>query len=338
MRSVATRTIFVAASLLAATLGFEANAKDARKTIPEACKAVKKLAVPEDQMPSMKDRDKLDKCSSEALYYGIGIPADPLMARHCAVTEDEVRSEFVFSGNSILMMIYANGKGAKQNYDLALHFACEVDGSPAEVEGRVAHLVELKKDAVAKPNFDFCDDITSGFMQGQCAAHQQRIAKVEVEKSIETMRLKMSPAELASFDLLRKAADQYAFSHSREEIDLSGSARPMFVIEAQREQTSKFMASVKQLSAGQVPEAEPKVAQDIDRKLNRTYAALGKAKTLRKTTITFDGIQKTQKLWLKYRDAWVAYGRVKSPTLSASALIAWQTAKRVEILQGLNAN
>ncbi|CAN5405531.1 DUF1311 domain-containing protein [soil metagenome] len=308
-------------------------AADARETVPEACKPVKKLAVPEDQMPSMKDRDNLEKCSSEKLYYGIGQPADPLMARHCAVLEDEMRDQHVYGGSSILMMVYANGLGAKQNYDLALHFACDIQGAPAEVSGRVAHLVKLKKENIASPKFDLCDDITSGFMMGQCAAHGERIAKVQIAKEVEAAREKMSPAELKSYDLLRKAADAYAFTHSQEEVDLSGTARSMFITEAEGEQTSKFMLDVKKMGAGEVPEVDAKFAAEIDNKLNVEYAKLKKMKVVKDTTITFQGIQTTQKVWLKYRDAWVAYAHLKAPNLSANAVTTWQTAERLNTLQ-----
>jgi hypothetical protein len=41
----------------------------------------------------------------------------------------------------LLTMIYANGKGAARNFDLALKFACEVDGAPAENGYRLEHLL-----------------------------------------------------------------------------------------------------------------------------------------------------------------------------------------------------
>jgi uncharacterized protein YecT (DUF1311 family) len=308
------------------------GAHDARETIPEACKPVKKLAVPEDQMPSMKDRDKLQKCSSEALYYGIGTPADPLMARHCAVLEDETRNELVFSGSAILMMVYANGNGAAQDYELALHFACEVDGAPAEVEGRVAHLVKLKTDAVKKPNFDFCDDITSGFMMGHCASHQARMAKPKTEKAAAELRSQLSPAEQRAYDSLRTAANNYFFSRSREEVDLSGSARAMFITEEEENLKKSLTESLAILSGSKVPEATEKEADAADKGLNAAYAKLKGTTEIGGGTVSYDGIKKTQKLWLKYRDAWVAFAKVKQPTLSKFAVLKWQTEKREKML------
>jgi hypothetical protein len=331
-------TVLFAISMIAWVAASSGNAADARQTIPDACKSVKKLAVPEAQMPSMKDRDKLQTCSSEDLYYGVGQSSDPLMARHCAVIEDERRAELVFGGSAILMMIYANGNGAKQDYDLALHFACEVGGAPAEVGGRVAHLVKLKTELNPKPNFDLCDDITSGFMMGHCAALQARMTKAVANKAATSLREKMSPAEQASYDSLRAAASNYFFSRSREEVDLSGSARSMFITEEEQALEKSFAGFVVSLAQpGVIPETEAKDADDADRKLNQAYGKLKYAKNIGGGTVSFDGIKKTQKLWLKYRDTWVAFAKVKAPTISKPAILKWQTEQRLKMLEEFTA-
>ena len=76
----------------------------------------------------------------------------------------------------MLTVLYANGDGVERNIPLALRFACEQGWAPAEFEGRVKHLESFN---FVKPSprgqFSFCDDITSGFMQGFCAAYDSEI-------------------------------------------------------------------------------------------------------------------------------------------------------------------
>ncbi len=186
MKPLRTRHRNLAALVLAVIFTFvsfvstsRTYARDPQPTVIDACKPVKKLFLSEAQMPSMKDRDLLIDCDSEQLYYGIGKVADPLMARHCALIEIEKNSERVFGGSAILMTIFANGIGAEQDYDLALHFACEIKGASGEVNRRIERLVKLKTEAVSKPNFHLCDDISSPQMKDHCKQHDVRIKKAK---------------------------------------------------------------------------------------------------------------------------------------------------------------
>lgn len=77
-------------------------------------------------------------------------------------------------------MIYASGKGAQRNLDLALKFACEMATiASAEKAGRVAHLEKLKAEGWTGSNFDVCDDITSGYMSGFCEDKPDRFDEAE---------------------------------------------------------------------------------------------------------------------------------------------------------------
>jgi hypothetical protein len=59
-------------------------------------------------------------------------------ARQCACPERTSRADTGgFSGNTMLMIIYANGVGAERNLDLATTLACRLDGAPAEEDGRL---------------------------------------------------------------------------------------------------------------------------------------------------------------------------------------------------------
>ena len=113
----------------------------------------------------------LSDCSSASLYYGIGIQADPVRARQCALLETQGPdgNDGPFMGIGVLMMIYANGRGAARDLDLATSLACRIDGAPFEVHSRVKHLQKLKADHWNGDNFNYCADITSGIAGGLCA-------------------------------------------------------------------------------------------------------------------------------------------------------------------------
>src|SRR4051812_24469275 len=141
------------------------------------CRGVLRRDPPAADKPDAKIAASLKGCDSEKLYYGIGMKADPVRARQCAFLEMQREpDEGVFAGRTMLMTIYANGVGAKRDLDVATHLACGLEGAPAEVDGRVTHLAELKAKNWAGHDFDFCDDITSGLAMGYCADHAASVA------------------------------------------------------------------------------------------------------------------------------------------------------------------
>ena len=51
------------------------------------CRSVHHREPPASDRPTAAQERGLQGCSSEALYYGIGMPADPVRARQCAFLE-----------------------------------------------------------------------------------------------------------------------------------------------------------------------------------------------------------------------------------------------------------
>jgi len=47
------------------------------------------------------------------------------------------------------------------------------------------------------------------------------------------------------------------------------------------------------------------------------------------------GIQAAQRAWLRYRDAWVEFGKVRYPAVPAHAWRAWFTRQRIDMLKEL---
>ena len=293
------------------------------------CKKAEAVEDPTADLPTDADKKALAGCDSEALYYGIGAPADPAGARKCAYLERASKADaMAIRGPAILAMVYANGSGAKQDVGLARKFVCEIDGAPAELDGRLAHLDRIA--GGEKKGFDFCDDITSGMAGGICAAHRERLASVDRESKLRPMIAKL-PAE--RWKALRKAADAFFDARVRSEVDLSGTARSAFQIDEKAKLENDLTEALDVLTSKKAPPASAQDLKTSDDTLNRVFADVMKRKTFRYGTVTQNGIRETERLWVAYRDAFVALASEARPDVPSAEWQAWITNERVDQLR-----
>jgi hypothetical protein len=171
---------------------------------------------PKSDYPSPEEAARLKDCSSEQLYYGIGRAVDAVAARKCALIEREKGlPEFsapaadYYYGTGMLVTIYANGKGAKQNLDVAMHLACGMEDAPAAMEGRIRNLNDRKQ---SQPSEDFgiCDDATSGISGAFCMDHVAQLAEDKRTKKIASLSKEWSKEQKASFQRLYASMEKYA--------------------------------------------------------------------------------------------------------------------------------
>ncbi|MCB2066383.1 MAG: hypothetical protein KDE15_07055 [Erythrobacter sp.] len=144
------------------------------------CASVLHAEPPPADYPSPAEAAALDGCDSTYLYYGVGQPQDRVAARQCAMLEREQQRRLfaqdmidpypLLDGSGTLATIYANGQGAARNYDVAIHMACEMNGAPAEMEGRIMRLADMRDTGWQGDDFHPCDDVTSGLAAGYCSA------------------------------------------------------------------------------------------------------------------------------------------------------------------------
>jgi hypothetical protein len=293
------------------------------ESVEDACKRTASVAYPASDNVSDAEAKTLKGCNSEALYYGIGMGRDSVKARKCAYVEIASKEEPVFGGALLLMVIYGTGDGAALNTDLAIHLACENSHADAEKDARVQFLLERKSDpAKANAPFDICDHITSGFMSGHCAAHSQRIASVARAKRLavaETLVRALAEPEYAA---LQKARDVFFKAREENEVDLSGSARAAFMVEERACLDVGFVEALEKLAKSEAPVGSDFAA--ADKTLNAAYSKLMKS-DFDYGTVTKESIKKTQRLWLKYRDAWAALGSKRN---AGDAWKTWATTQR----------
>lgn len=278
-------------------------------------------------------------CDPQALYYGEhgdGVGADPVAARRCAYAQRTgEKSEDPFGPPAILMMVYANGAGVARNLELAKKFACEADGAPAELDLRLDHLDRMRYEDHGDTPFDVCDDITSGYMMGFCSRREADAAKHKRDQQTQALTKSWSADDRAALAALRSAADVYFDASVDNEVDMSGTARGAFAVGARESLETSF---ADRLARGAIATADAAALKQADAALNAAYRKVTTA--LKPTpegitiggTVTADGVKTAERAWLKYRDAWVEFGRRKYPTVSADAWRTELTRERTALL------
>jgi len=83
----------------------------------------------------------------------------------------------------------------------------------------------------------------------------------------------------------------------------------------------------------QVPAASASDFNVADAELNAAYRRVMAAKDPVSGTVTRDGIRTAQRAWLSYRDASVAFAKIKYPSVTSESIRTRLTQKRVAELK-----
>ncbi len=290
---------------------------------------------------------KWPQCDSYKLYSGIDTKMDYTAARKCAwserlaqLTGHEPRYTVasVFGGSAMLAVLYANGEGIQRDLKLAGRFVCEADGAPKEIEIRLEHIESLhNNEKSTEPKFDFCDDITSGFMEGFCAAYGSEIRDRRREDSIKLFKSHLTSAQVSAFNALLESEKSYSHAHAAGEIDTSGTARAMYQIDAEDTLRDDFLEALRIFESGKYPKGSAEDFQDADTRLNSQYRkALSDAQQNKSEygAVQPDGIRNAERAWLKYRDAWLAFAKLRYPNVEDRAWLVLLTNDRISVLDG----
>lgn len=301
--------------------------------VKEKCNSVKNSFIPDLDKLDPKELEALKGCDSDELYYGFNQAPDYKRAHQCALANigDEEGKEGAYG---ILTMLYANGKGVTPSIDIAIYYACKFGGAPAELEGRVKHLMELQATGKKEKDFDICDDITSGYMMGQCASKESRFEDGKRQKEFTALMTSWSSEERKAFEKLQKAFENY-LKERVNEIDFRGTIGPSLVIEEEISLKNRFLKEIKGCVQNTIPPATSSQYKGADKQLNTIYKEVRNKQFADLSGISSEGIQKTQRAWIRYRDAWAAFGRLNCPNISAESLNTLLTKERIKELRAL---
>lgn len=316
--------------------------RDSRMNRPEyaasmaECRRLRHVTPPLVEETTALPRGQLTECDAEQLYYGIGIPPDPEQARVCALHQlGENRDPF--NGAGLLAMIHANGSGGQRDLDLAIHYACRMDGAPAEMAGRIERLMRIRAGEETVGSFSVCDDATSGFLAGRCALHEWRLDQAERSARLEALASQFDGSQKQAFAQLREAVETYATLTAGGEIDQTGTMRVAFIVARQDEVLSNFTMLLFTLEDRRAPRPGV-VFADIDASLDVTYQGIIAVRLPSSDMpggITPGGIREAQRAWNAYRDSWVAFAVARYPWLDTSVLKAHLTQERAAFLKNL---
>ncbi len=306
------------------------------------CMAVKSVMPDRKDLPSEVTATSLLKCEAQGDYYDtldMGNPSqsDWMKVVRCAHRNNET---------DVLSMLYANGFGVQRNLRLALRYACETSAAEAEMVGRVEHITSMMN-ARASGNlqrYDICDDITSGMMQGYCAGIEEKRAEKARIAQLKMVTSRWSAPQRNAFVKLKEAMEKFAEARGNNETDMSGTARAAMAITSEAAEKDLFLNDIKQLENGNPPSFTEQQFKSEDKRLNEVYQQLMHVRIdddqsgLGGTTISKADVRSTQKIWLGYRDAFVAFGIVRYPDVKAESWKALLTKRRIEQLEELYGN
>lgn len=311
---------------------------------PEWKRVCEKATAAPIEQPNLQgplSTSKLASCNEQDLYYGMRQEPNYPAALQCGWYErihPKSNEANMFYGPGVLSMLYANGQAVPRNYDLAIRFACEQDWvSPAEMELRIGHLEAMRDGRADRARFDLCDDITSGLSMGACTSIQTGRADARRDREIDALAAKLPEAARASFERLRKAEAEFEDARSREEIDLSGTARGMFALEEERKLRDQFLINLQRFWNGDVPPTSEKDLAALDRALNSVYQDIQHAPAdyWQYGTVKPDGIRETERKWVALAVAWVELAKSAYPGLDPNAVRAQIIRLRLHQLRSL---
>lgn len=296
----------------------------------QQCLRLRAEEPPRRDIASARVTSALKHCNANDLYYDTqNFPAptntDWVKVRNCA---------FATNDTGVLMMLYANGKGVAKNLRLATKYACSTDSAIAEMAGRVGNLRRRMTSSQGE-DFDICEDISSGYMQGICALIDERQQEKQRNARLISIVRKWPTKDQVAFQNLRNALNTFAQHRADDETDASGSARMAQEVDAMSAELDQFATDIENFETGKLRAFTSSDFNDLDRRLNGAYQSFMRVPHLDAAlvgTIKKGDVKKTQRAWLAYRDAMVAFGGTRYPNVPSVAWKALLTERRANQL------
>ena len=354
MRTQPLLAVLIAVNLAPISALAQPAIADLPTDVHNICNAAAKTPIPLADLPSAADRTRLNGCNPIELYYGDpgdikGLTPNFADARKCAYLTFEENFNWTTYGDAkvdervsdqpfeVLALIYANGKLVPRNLDLAIRFVCEKSYDP-QIE-QVRSLVKLKASPKPEPYPGMCQDLPRIDWMVRCADLELIPKKQEYNRRRQALTEHWPEQEIKAEKLLADAEGKFFWLNSTEYDNPKNMDAPEGGID-------NNLGLVETLQY--VQKAPPRFTEEDFRKadaaLNVAYRqALQASKLYYKTPRYHDSeimpneerIRDTERAWLEYREAWVAFGAIKWPSVSAESWRTWLTQARTEELKGL---
>ena len=294
--------------------------------LPADCSAYASIPLPPESEKTPVPKTP-PACASYRSYRGIGRPVNYSEARACAWQErlaqmaelgqnQKEPSAWIVGGSLILADVYFNGAGVKRNIPLAIRFACESEEGMARLALR----------DIAKPNdttrahgpFEFCHYAASTLTMNFCSGYASEIEDERRSRYYNSLKPSMTPEQQAAFEKLLAAQNAYIEAYVSE-VDQGGTIRGIRTIGSQGILKDLFHAEVVHFEGKKWPALSDKQITMADALLHREYEkTLRQLRTRTKEEIdqgavTADQLSSVEEKWETYRNAWVAFARLRYP-------------------------
>jgi len=232
----------------------------------------------------------------------------------------------------ILAMMYANGEGVPRNLPLAKQFVCEYGGGiqgeePAKLMLQLQDIVKSGKhyDVCAGDFGDF--GLTTDYF---CLGIQIEDVKRGIARERAAIAAAASPQLKASFVALETAHRRFAAAFERWESDSCGGGTGCGVSgEAVDLAVEKsWSKALKDVEAGKAPAGGVAASSPADR--NRQPVDQGDTGDDESTAKSATACQTALQ---NYREAWVRFGALRWPEISAGQWRTWADAQYLELLK-----
>lgn len=267
-------------------------------------------------------------CASYRSYRGIGRPVNFSEARTCAwrerlAQEAHLRQNpkeptaWVVGGSLILADIYFNGAGVERNVPLAMHFACEFEEGTAMLA--LPDIVKLNGSLPSGKRFEFCDYAATTFTMNFCSGYESEISDDRRNRYYDSLRKSMTSDQRVAFEKLLAAKDEYIQAHANE-VDQGGTIRDIRTLGSQSILEDLFRTDIVHferkkwpaLSSAQIATADSVLESEYEDKLQQLRGET--AEQLQEGAVSASNLSRVEAIWEKYRDAWVAFARLRYPS------------------------
>ena len=327
MQPFALATAILVANCVLATV---AAGQTTSTELPEDCSAYASIPLPAEAEKAPVPKTP-PACASYRAYRGIGRAVNYSEARACAWQErlaqkaqlgqnQEEPIAWVVGGSLILADIYFNGTGVKRNIPLAMRFACESEEGMARLA--LPDIAKLDGSPRAHGPFEFCDYAASTFTENFCSGYASEIEDDRRSRYSNSLKSSMTVEQRAAFEQLLAAQNAYIEAHAYE-VDQGGTIRVVRTIRSQGILKDFFHTEVVHFEHKKWPVLSDSEITTADTLLHREYVK--KLQQLRTRTkestnqgaITASDLSRVEETWQTYRDAWVAFARLRYPAAVA---------------------
>lgn len=312
------------------TLAANAVSQSAPAALSTDCSAYANVPLPTETEHVLAPKTP-PTCASYRSYRGIGRPVNYSEARACAWQErltqqadlaqgQEEPTDLIVGGSLILADIYFNGAGVKRNIPLALRFACESEEEMVKLA--IPDIEKLNGSSRAQGPFEFCDYAATTFTMNFCSGYESEIRDDRRIRYYNSLKSSMNPAQQMAFEKLLAAKDAYIKAHASE-VDQGGTIRGIRTLGSMNILEDLFRSEVvhferKQwpsLSDSQIATADTSLHREYEMKLQQLRAQSKEA--IDEGAVSAEHLAIVEETWSTYRDAWVAFARLRYPAAAA---------------------